>query len=306
MKRKQLKRFLCFIALFILSLLVFAQAQPAKKNIMDDIKSWAPIIIGIAGFIFGLYQYFRSRKGAKQKKIGDLEGEQEFKDQQQFKAARTAEEIYCAALKEELGFIHMLGSPQLESKAVKLEEAFVSLRISQHWRSENRFEPCLEMDIEKQETGCYFSPEEVMKRTFNQYRLLLIIGDPGSGKTTLLKYYTMTCLDKYTGKYRQLGFKKEILPIYFPLRELEFDENNEPGSLPENLAKWSEKHLMNISKQQFHTWLQDHDTLVLLDGLDEISSKERRKKVCQWVRMIYPGLSKARFVVTSRPPGTVS
>jgi formylglycine-generating enzyme required for sulfatase activity/energy-coupling factor transporter ATP-binding protein EcfA2 len=142
-----------------------------------------------------------------------------------------------------------------------------------------------------------------MKRTFNQYRLLLIIGDPGSGKTTLLKYYTMTCLDKYTGKYRQLGFKKEILPIYFPLRELEFDENNEPGALPENLAKWSEKHLMNISKEQFHTWLQDHDTLVLLDGLDEISSKERRKKVCQWVRMIYPGLSKARFVVTSRATG---
>jgi formylglycine-generating enzyme required for sulfatase activity/energy-coupling factor transporter ATP-binding protein EcfA2 len=309
MKMKKLLSITFILAFFLLSTstLLFSQDKPVNhtnspSNFGADILK---VLIGIilGGGILKYIQYIRRNKDAEQKRIVELKAEKKVKEEEKFTAAKTAEEIYCAALKEEMGFIHMLGSPQLESKAVKLEEAFVSLRISQHWRSENRFVPCQEMDIEKQEIGCHFSPEEVMKQTFKQYRLLLIIGDPGSGKTTLLKYYAVTCLDKYTGKYRQLGFTKEILPIYFPLRELEFDDKNEPGSLPENLAKWSEKHLMNIPARQFHTWLQDHDTLVLLDGLDEISNKEQRKKVCQWVKRMFPGLPRARFVITSRATG---
>jgi formylglycine-generating enzyme required for sulfatase activity/energy-coupling factor transporter ATP-binding protein EcfA2 len=307
MNMKKLFSITFILAFFLLSVLLFSQDKPvnhtnSQSNFGADILK---VLIGIilGGGILQYIQYLRRNKDAKQKKEAELDAEKTFKEKEKITAAATAKDIYCAALKEELGFIHMLGSPQLESKAVKLEEAFVSLRISQQWRSENRFEPCQETDIEKQETGCHFSPEEVMKRTFKQYRLLLIIGDPGSGKTTLLKYYAVTCLDRYTGKYRQLGFTKEILPIYFPLRELEFDKNDEPGSLPENLAKWSEKHLMNIPDRQFHTWLQEHDTLVLLDGLDEISNKEQRKKVCQWVKRMFPGLPRARFVITSRATG---
>jgi len=307
MNMKKLLSTTFIMAFFLLSPSLFSQDKSVNhtnspSNFGADILK---VLIGIilGGGILKYIQYLRQKKDTRLKKIAEREADKEFEDDQRFKKTKKAEEIYCAALKEELGFIHMLGSPQLESKAVKLEEAFVSLRISQQWRSENRFEPCQETDIEKQETGCHFSPEEVMKKTFKQYRLLLIIGDPGSGKTTLLKYYAVTCLDKYTGKYRQLGFTKEILPIYFPLRELEFDENNEPGSLPENLAKWSEKHLMNIPTGQFHTWLQDHDTLVLLDGLDEISQKEQRKKVCHWVKRMFPGLPRARFVITSRATG---
>jgi formylglycine-generating enzyme required for sulfatase activity len=304
------KKFLAttfILALFLFSVLLFSQ-DDAKNPTGSPSTFVVNILILFIGGILGggilkYIQYLRRNKDARQKKEAELDAEKKFKEKEKITAAKTAEEIYCAALKEELGFIHMLGSPQLESKAVKLEEAFVSLRISQNWRSENRFEPCQEMDMEKQETGCHFSPEEVMKQTFKQYRPLLIIADPGSGKTTLLKHYAVTCLDKYTGKYRQLGFKKEILPIYFPLRELEFDENNEPGTLPENLAKWSEKHLMNIPAEQFHNWLQDHDTLVLLDGLDEISQKEQRKKVCSWVKRMFPGLPRARFVITSRATG---
>jgi formylglycine-generating enzyme required for sulfatase activity/energy-coupling factor transporter ATP-binding protein EcfA2 len=315
--------FILGMAFFLLSTstLLFSQDKPMNhtgkpvpptsntEKTADSPSTFGPDILKVLlGIILGggflkYIQYLRRNKDARQKKQAVMDAEKKFKENEVTTAAKTAEEIYCAALKEELGFINMLGSPQLESKAVKLEEAFVSLRISQYWRSENRFEPCQDPGIEMPGTGCYFSPEEAMKRAFKQYRLLLIIGDPGSGKTTLLKYYAVTCLDKYTGKYRQLGFTREILPIYFPLRELEFDKNNEPGSLPENLAKWAEKHLLNIPAQQFHTWLQDHDTLVLLDGLDEIGKKEQRKKVCLWIKRMFPGLPKARFVVTSRATG---
>lgn len=57
MKRKQLYRFICIITLFILSLFVFSQDKAVKKNDQGfDEKFWVPIIIGLAGFAFGLYQ----------------------------------------------------------------------------------------------------------------------------------------------------------------------------------------------------------------------------------------------------------
>jgi formylglycine-generating enzyme required for sulfatase activity/energy-coupling factor transporter ATP-binding protein EcfA2 len=146
----------------------------------------------------------------------------------------------------------------------------------------------------------HFTPEQVTIRAFKKYRLLLVIGDPGSGKTTLLKYYAIKCLKN---KYKQFGFKETVFPIYFPLRELEFDENEKPRSLPYNLAKWSERHLLNISAEQFRNWLHTQKTLVLLDGLDEISSKEKRQKVPLWVKETYTGLKNACFVVTSRATG---
>jgi formylglycine-generating enzyme required for sulfatase activity len=232
----------------------------------------------------------------KQSQKAKLEAEEEFTHERNIRAAKTAEDIYRATLKEELGTIAVLGSPDIESKTVKLEDAFVSLCISEAWKSEKRFET--RKDMEKFYDR-HLSPGQVMTRAFKKNRLLLVIGDPGSGKTTLLKYYAVSCLNK---KYSEFGFKEEVFPIYFPLRELTF-ENNEPIPLPRDLAKWSERHLLNISAQQFHDWLHKRKTLVLLDGLDEISSKDQRQKVCRWVKDMCAGLKNACFVVTSRATG---
>jgi predicted NACHT family NTPase len=58
---------------------------------------------------------------------------------------------------------------------------------------------------------------------------------------------------------------------------------------------------MRVGK--FRDWLQNRKTLVLLDGLDEIGSKERRRKVCEWVKDMCNGLKNACFVLTSRATG---
>jgi formylglycine-generating enzyme required for sulfatase activity len=238
-------------------------------------------------------------RGAKKYKLAELEAEKEFKEREQFEAARTAEDIYHAALQDELGTLHLLGTPDLESKSVRLEDAFVSLCISESWRSEKRFE--LPAEMERLEMERHLTPEQVMKRAFQNFRLLLVIGDPGSGKTTLLKYYALRCLHK---RHHELGFVEEVFPIFFPLRDLEFKYgSNEPTALPVNLANWAERHLLNISVEQFHHWLQKRKTLVLLDGLDEISSKERRRNVCRWVSGMCNGLKNACFVLTSRATG---
>jgi formylglycine-generating enzyme required for sulfatase activity/energy-coupling factor transporter ATP-binding protein EcfA2 len=283
MKMKKLLQMLCLAGLIIYPTLLLAQQQ--SNFTWTDAVPWA---IAAAVFIFSVYRYVIDRiDKSKEKKT-------------KIRKSRTDEEIYRAALEEELGTIDMLGSPDIESKTVKLEDAFVSLSISEYWRSEERF------DKEKKIEAFYdrhLSPGQVMERAFKKHRLLLIIGDPGSGKTTLLKYYAVKCLDKTNKKYRELGFEQEIMPMYFPLRELEFDEKNNPLYLHESLGKWSEKHILDIPADQFKTWLRERRTLVLLDGLDEISSKEQRRIVCRWVKDMCTGLKNAYFVVASRATG---
>lgn len=283
MKMKKLLQVLCLAGFIIYPTLLLAQQQSNFK--WTNAIPWA---IAAAALIFAVYKYIIERMDKNKDK------------KTQIRKARTDEEIYCAALEEELGTIDMLGSPDIESKTVKLEDAFVSLRISEYWRSEERFnkEKKIEMFADR-----HLTPGQVMERAFKKHRLLLIIGDPGSGKTTLLKYYAVKCLDKTNKKYRELGFEQEIMPMYFPLRELEFDEKNNPLYLHESLGKWSEKHILDIPADQFKTWLRERKTLVLLDGLDEISSKEQRRIVCRWVKDMCTGLKNAYFVVTSRATG---
>ncbi len=104
-------------------------------------------------------------------------------------------ESYQAALMEDLCKISLLGTHALENIPVWLTETFVSLHISETWRSDRRFNDAnLPHEALKEEQ--IRTPEEVMRLVFAKKRLLLVIGDPGSGKTTLLKHYALTCLKK--------------------------------------------------------------------------------------------------------------
>jgi formylglycine-generating enzyme required for sulfatase activity len=275
------------------------EREQVKKEEGFSLKDWIPLgllFVAVASLSINVYLLLQRKKHKKQDKVLELEAAKEFEENERKREAWTAEEMYANALKGELGTIDMLGSPDIESKTVKLEDAFVSLCISESWKSEERFQPDKKMEAFYDR---HLTPEQAMKRAFQQFRLFLVIGDPGSGKTTLLKYYAVNCLNK---KYREFGFKGEVFPIYLPLRELTF-EDNDPVSLTRDLAKWSERHLLNISEKQFQDWLQNSKTLVLLDGLDEISSKDRRRKVCRWVNNMCAGLKNACFVVTSRSTG---
>jgi formylglycine-generating enzyme required for sulfatase activity len=207
---------------------------------------------------------------------------------------------YQAILKEELGYIRMLGMPGIESIKVNLNnDTFVPLRLSDRYDSERVFSE----KRTPQEGEHILFPDEIMKRAFHDRRhrrLLLVIGDPGAGKTTLLKYYALCAMEDFA----RLGFVSPINVFYLPLRDLLSDDNgNYSDSLPANLASWSEKHHQNVKEGVFIEWLNSGSSLVLLDGLDEISDTEKRKAVCEWIDSAWSGFSKARFVVTSRATG---
>ena len=211
---------------------------------------------------------------------------------------RKARTCYEKTLREELGTIRIIGSPDIDSVAVDLLDTFVSLRISTAWRSERQFDPTgkeLPCDLDGD-----LSPDQVIARAFERYRMLLIIGEPGSGKTTLLKYFAMTCLK---GQDERLGCEYKPIPIFFPLRETRFDGNDMPLPLSENLTHWAQQHALSIPKETFQDWLNNNHALILLDGLDEIRDIKRRIAVCDWIGKSARGLHEANFVLTSRWTG---
>jgi formylglycine-generating enzyme required for sulfatase activity/predicted MPP superfamily phosphohydrolase len=207
---------------------------------------------------------------------------------------------YQVTLKEELGYIRMLGMPGVESIMVNLNnDTFVPLRLFDSQGRVNLFSK----ESTLQDSDHILYPDEIMKRAFHDgrgRRMLLVIGDPGAGKTTLLKYYALCALEDY----KRLGFSAPLNVFYLPLRDLARDKDGHyTDSLPANLAGWSGKHHLTIERQFFDEWLQSGTSLVLLDGLDAISNTDERVEVCQWIDHAWSGFSKAFFVVTSRATG---
>jgi len=209
-------------------------------------------------------------------------------------------ERYQTTLKEELGSIRMLGLPGVESIKVNLNnDTFVPLRLSD---SQERG-GLVSKEGGMQGSAHILNPDEIMKQAFHDRRgrrMLLVIGDPGAGKTTLLKYYALCALEDYT----KLGFSTPVKVFYLPLRDLLRDKEGRcTENLPATLAGWSEKHHQTIDAKVFNDWLNHDSSLVLLDGLDEISTVDERKEACRWIDNAFSGFSKAFFVVTSRATG---
>lgn len=200
-----------------------------------------------------------------------------------------------------LSKIRLLGSPDIDSMQVKLDDTFVPLRISNTWQSDKRFDKA-KSDVIQRNIDCY-TPDQLMQRVFSEYRMLLVIGDPGSGKTTLMKYYAVCCLLNQSQKL--FVDNRPTRVFYLPMRELSLDDKAQYYPLPLQLSLWAEKHTHSIEKRVFERWLRDEQfrTLVLLDGLDEISDLVKRKKVCGWIDRAWSGFSDTYFVVTSRSTG---
>ncbi len=213
--------------------------------------------------------------------------------------ATSALKLYQSYLKQQLGSLTLTGSPAITSFSVNLFDTFVSLSLSGTSPSETRLYSG-DAQVELQNDGHTSTPEKVMSFVFEHHPLLLIIGDPGSGKTTLLKYYALSCLDN--GRYKEFGFTEPVNVFYLQLRELK-KVGKSYASLPACLAAGPDNHFLKINEALFSAWLEERTTLVLLDGLDEISDVKNRIAVCGWVDKMVNMFTKVRFVVTSRSTG---
>ncbi len=156
-------------------------------------------------------------------------------------------------------------------------------------------------------------PLSVLKAVISNPKMVLL-GDPGSGKSTFVNFLAH-CLAAH-GLEPQAGWlehlqswpKKEAdaLPILLVLREF-------AGSLPETLpARAEPRHLwdflaarldaqnLDFALKPLHHILEEGHALVLLDGLDEISTLPQRVFVREAVRAFIRRYPRNRYLITCR------
>ncbi len=131
---------------------------------------------------------------------------------------------------------------------------------------------------------------------------LAILGGPGTGKTTLLKYLALKFARKEAKT--EMFIRERRLPIVIALRELPRSrinltaENLPALCVPEDLVQYCPQRF-------FSERLQASRCIVLLDGLDEVTTDEERRGVCREVEAFVAAYPGNRYIVTSRPAGYV-
>lgn len=146
---------------------------------------------------------------------------------------------------------------------------------------------------------------------------LVVLGDPGSGKTTLLRYlalcYAHDRAEKKTFVQDSLGLRESgHLPILLPIRKLgayllehhpRDDGTEGHARLLDFLREYLKGERISVSDDFFDDDLDTGRAVILLDGMDEVSDAELRRRVARLIDAFAGAYSKCRVVVTSRAVG---
>lgn len=124
----------------------------------------------------------------------------------------------------------------------------------------------------------------------NQYPRLMMTGAPGSGKSTLLKHFLLSCI---SGKLSRLP--NHPVPILLELNRM----NTSDKTLREELIGVLSRNNFPNGENFVQYGLEQGTLVLLLDGLDEVSS-QKRSKVVQKIKDISNQYSKCPLIVTCR------
>ncbi|MCY2990331.1 MAG: SUMF1/EgtB/PvdO family nonheme iron enzyme [Planctomycetota bacterium] len=133
------------------------------------------------------------------------------------------------------------------------------------------------------------------------YSGMVVLGDPGSGKTTLLKFLTL-CLTQHK-PVEQTGVRSRRFPLLLPLRRVE----NFRGSLEDALRAFYADSMVRLELPGdfFQRVLSDRrqPCLLMLDGLDEVATPQRRQEALEWIEWQRKQFPHHLIIVTSRFAG---
>ena len=252
--------------------------------------------------------------------------------------SRKARKQYIEYLVKEYGYITLEGLPadqEVGSRSLRLENIFVPLsleRVTPEVLERAADDPesgagkgiirkvdeedSLDAESEVEEEGFVAdnnphtksrkkSARELAGRVLASNSRLAIVGSPGSGKTTLLKRLAVA----YASPSRRKESKDELpqrdwFPVAIRCRHLGVNASSPILKGIEELADRAEMpELRDAFRECVSTELRAGRVLLLIDGLDEISSPSQRSAYVSQLRTFlgtYPSVS---LVVTSREFG---
>ncbi|MCP4344995.1 MAG: SUMF1/EgtB/PvdO family nonheme iron enzyme [Desulfobacterales bacterium] len=144
-------------------------------------------------------------------------------------------------------------------------------------------------------------------------RHLVILGDPGSGKSTFVKHLTL-CLATHDADNTEACLTErlacwpedetDITPIPVILRDfarqMQDSEKAEVKHLWEFITERMKSQNLDFAEEAIKDALNRGKAIVLLDGLDEIPTQEKRTFVRDAVTAFARRYEKSRFIVTCR------
>nr|CBH36822.1 hypothetical protein containing NACHT domain and HEAT-like repeats [uncultured archaeon] len=123
---------------------------------------------------------------------------------------------------------------------------------------------------------------------------LVIVGVPGSGKTTLLKHLAL----KYC---RENLEKQERTRVPIPITLRTFSESGK--DLRAYIEDVFEKYQFPKAKEFVESDLKNGKCQLLLDGFDELATKEQQEQIAEQIHRFMDKYHKCQVVVTSRIAG---
>ena len=130
-----------------------------------------------------------------------------------------------------------------------------------------------------------------ISNVLEKYRWIVFLGDPGSAKTTLARWLTLQCAKKfceYQRKNEQISSAR--LPILVRVGEIASALDRDSSlSLIDCLCQptWFGTHLIKKHEQQpvfLQEYIENGHTLIIFDGLDEISNLRQRNHIVQLIK----------------------
>ena len=138
---------------------------------------------------------------------------------------------------------------------------------------------------------------EIIKEKEN-YRYVVILGDPGSGKSTLLQYLALD----WANSSPETAISQPI-PLLIELRT--YMRNRDSGQCKNFLGFFHDSSgaICSLNQHQLHEQLKAGNALVMFDGLDEVFDPGKREDVITDIHRFTNDYPNVRVIVTSRVIG---
>lgn len=193
-----------------------------------------------------------------------------------------------------------------QKEPIPLETIYVSLKLSQEIRrpefpldkdqTESRIyddkkKQRMERKLERAEPRNRVMDVDFAVKSFNR---MVIVGAPGAGKTTLVKHLALKYCKENIDKLERV-----TVPIPVTLRELMLSRKG----LREYIDDVFEKYCFKEAKEFVEKELQNGKCMLLLDGFDELATRESQAKAAEQIHGFIRKYPLCRFIVTSRIAG---